>query len=309
MFTLRQLEIFREVIRARTTIGAARALNVSQPLVSNMIRQMEAKIGFPLFERFGNRLVPTPDADEIYHDSESIFSIYQAFTKRIEARQRSESGHLRVVGTPPMANALIPRTLKEFLSKRPAVRVHLDTRRITGVLESVQSRMADIGLGLNPPEREGLSYEVLAMAQMVCVFPPGHPLESKLAITSRDLVGQPLILYEPSSSLDLAISRDILTPELRAQAIAEVRYSSVACLMAEVGMGVAFVDSLTASVGDRYRLSARPLYPSQPVPICLITRKDEPAKRIQASFLAELRRSPTLTALREFGGDGPDTGH
>src|SRR5690606_33956840 len=100
MFTLRQLEIFREVIRARTTIGAARALNVSQPLVSNMIRQMEAKIGFPLFERIGNRLVWTPDADEIYHDSESIFSIYRAVTKRIEARQRSESGHLRVVGTP-----------------------------------------------------------------------------------------------------------------------------------------------------------------------------------------------------------------
>lgn len=305
MFTLRQLEIFREVVRARTTVGAARALNVSQPLVSNMIRQMETKIGFPLFERFGNRLVPTPDADEIYRDSESIFSIYQAFSHRIEARQRSEHGHLRVVGTPPMANALIPRALKDFISKRPAVRVHLDTRRITGVLESVQSRMADIGLGLNPPEREGLSYEVLAMAQMVCVFPPGHQLESKLAIGPRDLAGLPLILYEPHSSLDRAISRDILTAKLRTQAIAEVRYSSVACLMAEVGMGVAFVDSLTASVGDRYRLSARPLYPSQPVPICLITRKDEPAKRIQANFLAELRRSPTLMEIREFGDFAP----
>lgn len=306
MFTLRQLEIFRAVVRARTTIGAAKALNVSQPLVSNMIRQMETRIGFPLFERLGNRLVPTPDADEIHRDSESIFSLYQAFTHRIEARQRSESGHLRVVGTPPLANALIPRTLKEFVSKRPAVRVHLDTRRIIGVLESVETRMADIGLGLNPPEREGLSFEVLARAQMVCVFAPGHPLEDKLAVTSQDLAGLPLILYEPSSSLDIAISRDILTAELRSQAIAEVRYSSVACLMAEVGMGVAFVDSLTAYVGDRYRLSARPLYPSQPVPVCLITRKDEPAKRIQANFIAELRHSPTLTAIREFGNDMTD---
>lgn len=295
MFTLRQLEIFREVVRTRTTIGAAKALNVSQPAVSNMIKQMEARIGFPLFERLGNRLVPTPDANEIYHDSESIFSLYQAFTHRIEARQRSETGHLRVVGTPPVTNALIPRTLKDFLSKRPAVRVHLDTRRITGVLESVETRMADIGLGLNPPEREGLSLEVLAMAQMVCVFPPGHPLERKAAISPQDLGGVPLILYEPNTSLDAAISRDFLADGLRSQAIAEVRYSSLACLMAEVGMGVGFVDSLTALVGDRYRLSARPLYPSQPVPICLITRKGEAAKRVQVSFLAELRRSPLLT--------------
>ena len=306
MFTLRQLETFREVVRTRTTVGAAKALNVSQPAVSNMIRQMEARIGFPLFERLGNRLVPTPDADEIYRDSESIFSLYQAFSHRIETRRRSEAGHLRVVGTPPLANALIPQALREFLSRRPAVRVHLDTRRITGVMESVETRMADIGLGLNPPEREGLSYETLAMAQMVCVFPPGHPLENKAAITSRDLTGLPLVLYEPNTSLDRAISSDILTRELRTQAVAEVRYSSLACLMAEAGLGVGFVDSLTATVGDRYRLSARPLYPSQPVPVCVITRKGEPAKRIQATFLSELRRSPTLIAIQEYGAEVPD---
>ena len=306
MFTLRQLETFREVVRARTTVGAAKALNVSQPAVSNMIRQMEARIGFPLFERLGNRLVPTPDADEIYRDSESIFSLYQAFSHRIETRQRSEAGHLRVVGTPPLANALIPQALREFLSRRPAVRVHLDTRRITGVMESVETRMADIGLGLNPPEREGLSYEVLAMAQMVCVFPPDHPLENKVAITSRDLTGLPLVLYEPNTSLDRAISSDILTRELRTKAVAEVRYSSLACLMAEAGLGVGFVDSLTATVGDRYRLSARPLYPSQPVPVCVITRKGEPAKRIQATFLSELRRSPALMAIQEYGTGVPD---
>lgn len=306
MFTLRQLETFREVVRTRTTVGAAKALNVSQPAVSNMIRQMETRIGFPLFERLGNRLVPTPDADEIYRDSESIFSLYQAFSHRIETRQRSEAGHLRVVGTPPLANALIPQALREFLARRPAVRVHLDSRRITGVMESVETRMADIGLGLNPPEREGLSYEVIAMAQMVCVFPPGHPLEDKVALTSRDLLGFPLVLYEPNTSLDRAISSSILTRELRMQAVAEVRYSSLACLMAEAGLGVSFVDSLTATVGDRYRLCARPLFPEQPVPVCVITRKGEPAKQIQTTFLSELRKSPALAAIREFGRDVPD---
>ncbi|GIX14551.1 MAG: transcriptional regulator [Paracoccaceae bacterium] len=297
MFTLRQLETFREVVRTRTTLGAAKALNVSQPAVSNMIRQMEARIGFPLFERLGNRLVPTPDAEEIYRDSESIFSLYQAFSHRIEARKRSEAGHLRIVVTPPLANALVPNALRDFLARRPAVRIHLDTRRITGVLESVQTRMADIGLGLNPPSREGLRLEVLAMAQMVCVFAPGHPLEAKRVVSARDLAGHPLVVYEPGTSLDRAISGDILTPELRQQAVAEVRYSSLACLMAEAGLGVGFVDSLTADVGHRYRLVSRPLSPAQPVPVCVITREGEPAKRIQATFLAELRASPVLGAI------------
>ncbi len=250
MLTLRQLETFREVVRARTTVGAARTLRVSQPAVSNAIRQMEAQIGFELFERVGNRLVPTPDAEEMFRDSEAIFSLYHAFTHRIESRQQSAAGNLRIVATPPLANALIPRVLKDFLATRPGVRVNMDTRRIDGVFESVETRMADVGFALGSPEREGLMREELATAQMVCAFPPGHPLESKVAISSGDLEGYPLVLYEPQSRLNLLLTRSFLTPKLRERVVAEVRYSSLACLLAEAGLGVTLVELLD---GDRRR--------------------------------------------------------
>ena len=308
MLTLRQLETFREVMRSRTTVGAARALRVSQPAVSNSIRQMEAQIGFELFERAGNRLVPTPDAEEMFRDSEAIFSLYHAFTHRIESRQQSAAGNLRLVGTPPLANALIPGAVKEFLVARPAVRVSVDTRRIDGVLESVATRMADIGFALNPPEREGLVREELATAQMVCAFPPGHPLEDKVAVSSADLAGYPLVLYEPQSRLNLLLTRSFLTPQLRENAVAEVRYSSLACLMAEAGLGVTLVDSLTGIAGGRYRLCFRPLYPTQSVPVCVIFRGGEPAKRVQSAFLADLRRSAILGSLEEFGAKGETAG-
>ncbi len=303
MLTLRQLETFREVVRSRTTVGAAKTLRVSQPAVSNAIRQMEAQVGFDLFERVGNRLVPTPDAEEMFRDSEAIFSLYHAFTHRIESRQQSAAGNLRIVATPPLANALIPRALKEFLETRPGVRVTIDTRRIDGVFESVVTRMADIGFALGPPERDGLIRDELATAQMVCAFPPGHPLESKVAVSPGDLEGYPMVLYEPSSRLNLLLTRSFLTPKLRENAVAEVRYSSLACLMAEAGLGVTLVDSLTAIAGGRYRLSFRPLYPTQPVPVCVVVRGGEPSKRVQTAFLAELRRSEALAALEEFGAE------
>ena len=306
MLTLRQLETFREVMRARTTVGAARTLRVSQPAVSNAIRQMESQIGFDLFERVGNRLVPTPDADEMYHDSEAIFSLYHAFTHRVESRQQSAAGTLRLVGTPPLANALIPAAVRDFMATRPAVRLSLDTRRIDGVLESIETRMADVGLALNPPEREGLVCEQIATAQMVCAFPPGHPLESRVAVSADDLSDYPLVLYEPQSRLNLVLTQSFLPERLKANAVAEVRYSSLACLLAEAGLGVTLVDSLTGIAGSRYRLSFRPLFPTQPIPVCVITRAGEPSKRVQIAFLSQLRESPALRALDEFtlGSDG-----
>jgi DNA-binding transcriptional LysR family regulator len=300
LLTLRQLETFRQVVRTRTTVGAARALRVSQPAVSNAIRQMESQIGFALFERVGNRLVPTPDAQEIFRDSEAIFSLYEAFSHRIESHKRSAAGTLRLVGTPPLANALIPGALKEFLRDRPAVRVSVDTRRIDGVLESVETRMADIGFALNPPERTGLIRERIATAQMICAFPPGHPLEDRVAVTPQDLEKYPLVLFEPASRLNLLLQNNFLTDRMRANAVAEVRYSSLACQLAEAGLGVTIVDSLTGIAGARYRLSFRPLYPTQPVPICVITRATEAPRRVQEAFLKELYKSEALAALEEF---------
>lgn len=296
MFTLRQLETFREVMRVRTTIGAAGALRISQPAVSNTIRQMEDRAGFPLFERLGNRLVPTPDAEEIHRDSEAIFELYTAFNHRIEMRKRSQSGSLRLAITPPVANALIPAALSEFLAQRPAIGISVDTRRVDGVLEAIESRRADIGLALNPPERVGIRAETIAWGEMVCCFRPGHRLEALERIAAADLKMEKLILFEPESSLDRAMA-DVVAETGRGNVVAEVRYSSVACLMAEAGLGVTLADSFTAIHGDRYRLTSRPLSPPHRVALKVLTRRNEPAKRIQTVFLTELAKSQALAAL------------
>lgn len=300
MLTFRQLETFRHVMRTRTTVGAAKALRVSQPAVSNAIKQMEGQVGFELFERVGNRLIPTPDAEEMYRDSEAIFSLYHALTHRIESRKNSAAGNLRIVCTPPLANALAPLAIKNFLATRPGVRVSLDTRRIDGVLEAVETRSADVGFALNPPQREGLVCERIAWGQVVCAFRPGHPLENKLAVSAADLQGHPLVLYEPQSRLNLMLGEGFITERVRAEAVAEVRYSTLACLLAEAGIGVTLVDSLTAMAGGRYKLTFRPLHPVQPVPVCVIRRGGETGKRVQTAFLDDVRRSSLLDGLMGF---------
>lgn len=303
MLTLRQLETFRCVMRVRTTVGAAKELRVSQPAVSNAIRQLETQVGFALFERVGNRLVPTPDAEDMFRDSDAIFSLYHALSHRIEGRKNRAAGTLRIVTTPPLANALVPAAIRSFLAKRPGVRISLDTRRVDGVLESVETRSADLGFALNPPERDGLSFQRIAGGQMVCAFVPGHPLEDKLEVTARDLEGLPLVLYEPQSRLNRAIDERFVTPRMRAEAVAEVSYSTLACLLAEAGVGVTLVDSLTAMSGARYRLSFRPLHPRQFFDVSTVMRSNEPGRRIISAFLEEVRGSKFLELLCGFAED------
>ena len=59
---LRQLHVFREVLRAGSTRRAAAALGVSQPAISQHVKQLEATLGIALFERSTNRIQPLPTA-------------------------------------------------------------------------------------------------------------------------------------------------------------------------------------------------------------------------------------------------------
>ena len=290
MLSLRQLEVFREVMRTRTTVGAARALRISQPAVSNAIRQMESQIGLALFERTGNRLVPTPEADEIFRGSEAVFSLYHAFTHRIEGLRRSEAGELRIIATPPLANALLPGVLRTFLAARPGVRVSVDTRRVDGVLEGIETRTADIGFAVVPPERDTIEAAHVATGQMVCAFPPGHPLEQKLAVSVEDLLPYPLVVYEPKSRFNLMLQRSFLSNTLQQNIVAEVRYSGLGCLLAEAGIGVTIVDSFTAIAGDRYELVYRPLHPAQTVRAYALTLRGEATKRLTRALIDTIGR-------------------
>jgi len=51
MINLRELEVFRAVTSSGTTVGAARALNLSQPSVWRLLKELEARIMVPLFRR------------------------------------------------------------------------------------------------------------------------------------------------------------------------------------------------------------------------------------------------------------------
>src|SRR5512139_1291667 len=50
-FTIRQIEVFLEICRARNFSSAAERLQVSQPTISNLMKSLETQLGVELFQR------------------------------------------------------------------------------------------------------------------------------------------------------------------------------------------------------------------------------------------------------------------
>ena len=62
---LRQLEIFRSVVRAGTLSGAARELGLTQPAVSMQMKSLEKEVGVELLARGGRVQQPTPAGEAL----------------------------------------------------------------------------------------------------------------------------------------------------------------------------------------------------------------------------------------------------
>lgn len=289
---LRQLEILRAVVLSRTTVAAAQRIGLSQPAVSNAIRTIESQLGFALFERSNNRMVPTTECQLIFREAESIFAIHGKLEAKLKDMRETKTQHLHIVVTPPLSDVVIPAALKAFLARRPNVHVFFDVHRLDRVLEDIESNIADLGFLVGTGVYSTVHTEALLSESMTCMFTPGHALESKRVIAPADLANEPLITLDSISPLGMVIRQAFQYAEQPLRSAIEVHHTHQACALAERGLGVAIVDPFTA-ICSRYSLQSRPFEPCAPAVAYAFWSKSRPLSRAAKAFLLEVK-----TAIR-----------
>jgi len=295
---LRQIELLRAVIRCETTVRAAQELGLSQPAVSNAIKHLESQVGFPLFERVNNRLFPTAEARTLYKDSEPIFALHAAFEARVQDIKENRAGHIRIIATPPLGYGVLPTALRNYLAKRPKVRISFDVRRFEHVLESVENGTAELGFVMGLDDDRGLDAETFFTGDMVCAMRPDHPLAAKAVVTPEDLRDVSYIALEQGTRMGTIVRRAFVQAGVAFRFSVEVRYCNTACVLAESGVGVAVVDPLSPVFSGHYDLAIRPFAPASEVTASAVRSRKRPISRAADAFLREVRLVAAETAAK-----------
>lgn len=246
---LRLVSIFRAVIQHGTTAAAAKALNVSQPAVSKAIKKLESETGLDLFDRVRGNLVATEMAKVLYSESESIFLLAKALDRTMEELRDSPSETLKVVATPQLGHTVLPYAIQSIMVRYPHIRVYLDVRQSSHIIDILRSGAADIGfaIALEDELRSDLHMSTIGTVELTCLVPEGHPLGGKQVLYPTDITGYPFIGLEMGSRLGPIISGAFQDAGVPYRSSVEVRYSETACLLAKAGAGIAIVDQFSAS--------------------------------------------------------------
>jgi len=190
----RRVLVFREVARAGSLAGAARALGWTQPAVSQQVRQLEREIGTALVLRQGRGVALTEAGQILLRHAEGVADRLAAAEQEVAALTGLAAGTVRLSAFPTAAAVLLPPALVALRERAPALQVHFTEQEPPEAEAAVRSGAADLALVFRHEDDEDavpgdLLREPLARHPVRAVVRAGWPLPTTLA----DLRDQPWI--------------------------------------------------------------------------------------------------------------------
>ena len=192
--TLRQLEVFAEVLKSGSTTQASQRLALSQSAVSAALTDLEGQLGVQLFDRVGKRLVVNEHGRLLYPRALGVLE--QA--TEIEQLFREENGAIRVYASSTIGNYIMPEVIARYRRDFPDLPLELSVGNSQDVINAVADFRVDIGLIEGPCHSADIVAEPWLEDELV-VFAAPDSLLLKSEVTLHSLAAAPWILRERGS--------------------------------------------------------------------------------------------------------------
>lgn len=282
----RQIELFAAVMKAGSVSRAAELLGVTQPGVSRAIAELERTLGFRLFDRVRNRIVPTPEGRLFHAEVEASFRGMDRLRASAARIRDHGAGEVRIGSLSALGSSLVPRAVRRFREMRPDIAVTLMVLPSRDVRDGVVSGAFDLGLAADEIDVSGVLHQPFVSPRALCAMPVGHPLSERETITPHDLAGVDFIAYVPEDRarqrLDLILSESGAAPP---RVVVETIYAATVCALVAEGVGVGLVSPYAVAGVDPTRLVLRPFEPAVQSKSLLILPLDRPKSQLVRDFI------------------------
>lgn len=291
MLNPRQIEAFRAVIVTGGVTAAARALSITQPAVTRLVRDLQHALGLELFTRRGARLAPTSEALTLYREVERQFVGLERIRDAARALREGRAGSLRIAALPAFSVGYLPTIVGAHLAERPQIDIALYGSISSQVAEWVSSGFCDIGFAQLPLDFPGLEIEPLAQSAAVAALPEGHPLAARAVLRPADFRDAPFVSLEQTTQLRYRIDAQFSLEGVARRTQIETPLSMIACGLVAAGVGLSIVDPFTAAEYRGRGLVIRPFRPEILFDIGVVWSSGRAKSALAVDFAARVREA------------------
>lgn len=282
---LRHIEIFHAVYVNGSVSAAARALNVSQPSVSKMLRHAESLLGFQLFQRTNGGLVPTEDAHTLFTEVSEIQD--RVYALRLAGRnlRRGAGAMLRVSALPSLALHALPTAVSNFLRTHEGVKFDLQTVHHDDLLRKLYERETEIAIAYEVPPAAPIGCQLLGQGELVVLYREQDMPDAPPRVELERLGSQRFISLAASGPIGLLFTQELERLELELNEVVSARTFYIAAALVQQGVGMTVVDSFTANASLTTGMSVRPLEPRLGFDVHAMFLLNRPPTALATDFL------------------------
>ena len=298
---LRHLRYFVAIGEEENYRRAAHRLHVAQTALSTQIQDMEAELGFKLFDRLPRGVKLSAAGRLFLEDARRILQQVSEAAASAARVARGQSGTLRVGFTENASwRGIVPESLRRFRERQPDAELQLTPATSLEQLEAIRSGRLDAGFVFNMPKGDAeLDYLPVAMQHVELAVPKGHALAKVKKLRLRDLVGASFVWFPRRESpafydrlMHECYRGGLKSPRILQEGLNEATILS----LVSHGMGVGWVNGTA-----RWRCPETVVIVSvvdldMPLPLALVSGKDNLSPLLKR-FVDDVRSLPDVQAL------------
>lgn len=298
----RHIETIHAIVLTGSVTGAATRLHVTQPAISNVLRDAEERLGLALFERRGGRLIPTAHADALFSEIERSFVGLESINSFAARLHKGQHHTLSVVCTPAFGASILPSIAAVHSQESRHTLLSVHSRVAHHVAALVSSGKCDLGLGLEVPPVPGVDCEVIGVLPIMCYLPRNHRLASEAVIHPQQLLDEPMISLSSVEGVDALAQAAFAGCDRIPESIIECPAAITACAMVSEGLGFVLFDALPSLICDPRRLVVRPFYTDSKLTYCAYRLKGKAVQPEIDQMIVLARETMQRVALDNAGG-------
>ena len=154
-FTMRQLEIFKEVATTGHVTNSSEALGISQSAISMALQELEANLNTKFFERRNKKLILNENGRLLLEKSTALLKEFEELESIF--LEDGVSGRLKIGASQTVSDYIMPELVYSFMEMYPESRCELlvaNTKKIAAMLESGEIDIGFIEGFINDPKFE-----------------------------------------------------------------------------------------------------------------------------------------------------------
>ncbi len=165
--TLKELSLFYHLCEDAHLCNLSKKLGITQSAISLAIKSLEKKVGEPLFDRIGKKLVLSEKGRLFY---EKTHPHYEALKEaQLFFSHNALAGSLKIASSKTIGEYLMPSIVYDFRLLHPSVSVHQTIQNSASIIELVKNGAIDMGFIESSCECKEIHKEVIADDELIVV--------------------------------------------------------------------------------------------------------------------------------------------